>query len=237
MSIRPLLAMAAVGAVAGFVAGGCFLWLAARDASAEPVARAPVPAEAQAAVDAYAGHIEHVIARGDTGERSETWLDPVTRRGRELILRFNAPLTRPLAGVATVQVGDVEETYYVDYADLTWTSRSHAAPCSLLPANLATALAQQVWSGVASGELTIAGHSTLRGRDVLELHGTPRGREWVDPLTYVPLRTQFAFSSAETYWLQRTPRNIAKTALRVPAGFKHVRWDAAYSPVLFPGCS
>jgi hypothetical protein len=48
---------------------------------------------------------------------------------------------------------------------------------------------------------------------------------WVDPLTYLPVRTRsdsgFGWSVADTTWLPRTPANIAKTRLVVPRGFKH----------------
>jgi len=236
MSTRSVLAMATLGALAGIAAGGCFLWLEARDvANAEPIAHAPVPPEAQAALDAYAGHIEHEIGSGDTGKRSETWLDPATGRGRVLILRLRAPLTRPIEAVATVRVGDDEETSYVNYAEETFTSRRHPAWCPPPPANLAAERAQRIRDAIANGVFTISDHSTLRGRDVLEFRGA-HSHAWVDPLTYLPLRTVVVYSSHDEYWLQRTPRNIAKTVLRVPAGFKRVRWDPGYA-LLSPACS
>jgi hypothetical protein len=52
---------------------------------------------------------------------------------------------------------------------------------------------------------------------------------WVDPLTYLPVRTrlggfgrQGSSSITDETWLPRTPANIAKTKVVIPAGFKHV---------------
>ena len=47
---------------------------------------------------------------------------------------------------------------------------------------------------------------------------------WVDPLTYLTVRSRFGGQSNPTItdetWLPRTPANLAKTKLIIPPGFK-----------------
>ena len=210
-----------------------------------PFKHAPVPAAAQKELAGYAGRIEHANEHSRGGTRDEWWDDPVTGTRRQLAFDAHGRIESVFS---TIIRGRVERTVWVLYPGRTWISDQHRLPF-LLPRveNDAATRAQyyrdKVANGTASvlGREVIGGHETLHLREIVHppapqlLTGMPvprslhfptfRNDAWVDPLTYLPVRTSFSAGGGgavtDETWLPRTPANIAKTKLVIPAGFKH----------------
>ena len=209
----------------------------------------PVPAAAKKELDTYAGRIMHEVEHSNSGTRDESWSDP-TSGSRRQIERDN--LGRITMEFATTTRGRIERTASVFYDGRTWISDQHRLPFQPRPVvNEAAGLAQSYRDKVANGTATLVGRQVINGREALHVHenlrfpptpapklfGLPSGVRppvapplridtWVDPFTYLPLRTRTGsgthWSQTDTTWLPRAPANIAKTKLMVPAGFKHI---------------
>jgi hypothetical protein len=126
---------------------------------------------------------------------------------------------------------------------------SHTLPLpgKITIANAAAEGAQFNRDRVLRHTATVVGRSAIEGRQTIHLRETvhppastranlparvqlPRPPAyrldtWVDPLTYVTVRTQLTVkghaSVTDEEWLPRTAANLARTRIVIPRGFKH----------------
>jgi hypothetical protein len=228
--MRPQLAVAAVLAAGGFLAGGYFLWPKPRHlADACAPVHAPVPTAARAALAAYAGRIRHDVEQMPRGVREETWQDPLTNRTRTIELT-NGHLT---SASGAVPDGAFERNVLVLYDGRRWMSRRIRLPAPTHVANGAAETARLNRDLVARGLAKVAGEAVVGGRRLLVLRQRPRsiasGQTFrvdvlVDPLTYVTVRTRLSVgghsSTTDETWLPRTRESVAATRIVVPTGFR-----------------
>src|SRR5438045_8008935 len=111
----PRLAVAAVLALAGFIAGAVFLWPRGRELPCG--ARAFVSPEAAKALEAYAGRIEHDVELSSDGTREDTWADPLSGRTHTLSFDSDGKLRN---AVLTTQVGGLAHSVWVSYPNGLW---------------------------------------------------------------------------------------------------------------------
>ncbi|MGA8116911.1 MAG: hypothetical protein WCA46_25025 [Actinocatenispora sp.] len=91
-------------------------------------------------------------------------------------------------------------------------------------------------AAVERPDIRIVGHQRIHGRDATHLRfsvtkgaETVTGDAWFDSTTYVPLRATTSYGSGPgslaitTRFLPRTAVNLARTKLRIPAGFHQVQ--------------
>jgi hypothetical protein len=238
--MRPGLAVAAVLAAVSVAAGAYYLWPKGRHV--DPCApQVPVSEAARQALESYAGRIRHDVDRtSETTRREETWYDPVT--GAERRVSFDGD-GRTTVEIGTTGRGKTAHSIWIAPEERTWYSTRN--PAMLLPRPDAAAVeARRYRDRVAKGKAKVIARRRIRGREALELHETvmplrlfvpgspPPSRPaprlqietWVDPLTYVPLRTRTAsggrWSQVDSTWLPRTAANVASTKLVIPRDFR-----------------
>jgi hypothetical protein len=149
----------------------------------------------------------------------------------------------------TTTRGSLQRTVWVLYSGHIWMSTQHRLPFRSSHAeNDAAVRAQSYRDKVANGIASVLGREVIDGRKTLHLQeiirppapqfpkGIPvppggrfpsfRNDAWVDPFTYLPVRTSFSAGSGgavtDETWLPRTPANIGKTKIVIPPGFKHI---------------
>jgi hypothetical protein len=243
MSVRPRLAVLAVLAAGGAAFGGYYLWPSGRHVATCAPKHAPVPAAAQKALAGYGNRIRESVERSQQGTRSETWADQVTGRSRQVSYRADGRIENAFG---IVPDGTSVRTVLVWYRAKLWmTRREHGFPRTA--ENEAAMIAQGARDEVANGKAAIVGRALVDGRPTLHLRrqvylpkvtaptiaqlpkavARPRTLHidtWVDPLTYLPVRSRtrdgFGWTVSDTKWLPRTPAAVAKTTLVVPRGFK-----------------
>jgi hypothetical protein len=245
--MRPRLAVAAVLAAVGVAAGGYYLWPKGRDVRA--CAAAHVSEAARQALASYAGRIRHDVERTDGSAREETWYDPLTGAQRQVSFGTDGRVTVEIGTIRhgktarSIWVAPPEHSWYVDREPISQPAEPNAA----------AVLAQTYRDEVAQGTAKVVGRGRIRDRDVLELHRTavplrlyvpgspsPTGRApalqidtWVDPLTYVPLRTRTAsgghWTQLDSTWLPRTAENVATTKVVIPRRFRRIHPSSSSS--------
>jgi hypothetical protein len=243
--------VAALLAGAGVLA---LIWSNGTDTSAAcpPRTHAPVPAAAKKALAGYSGRIIHDVEHSTRDRtRDEWWDDPLTGRRRQIAFDRNGRLESEF--VTTIS-GGVERSVWVLYPAHSVLITRHPFPARYQRhSSGAAGIAQINRDKVANGTATIVDRETIGGRETLHLretiHPAPPPTDtfgvpllpknfrfsatpqfnidtWVDPLTYLPVRTRVGAGGGSTItdetWLPRTPANIAKTKLVIPAGFKRV---------------
>jgi hypothetical protein len=245
VSDRPRLAVLAVLAAGGAAFGGYYLWPSGRHVAACVHGHAVVPTDTQKALDAYAGRIRHDVQRALPGRREESWQDPLTGRSRQLTYEHG----RLTFAYGTAPTSGIARSVWVDYRGRVWMSRALRLPGKTRVANAAAEEAQASRDKVVRGKASIVGTEAVRGTQTLHLQETLRPERtmirgigpasrvhlppqpifhvdtWVDPLTYVTVRTRFTVtghsSVSDETWLPRTPANVAATRIVVPDGFRH----------------
>ena len=249
MSIPPRLAVLAVLAAGGAAFGGYYLWPSGRHVPSCAPVHAPVPSGAEKALAADAGRIRHDVERSEAGGREEIWSDPLTGSTRSL----GFVRGRLTFAYGTVPTSGTPRSVWVDYRARVWASEPLRLPGnkSLTPVTNAAAEAAQVnRDKVARGKASIVGKEVVDGRQTLHLRETvhlPKPRlhptggitqrvrippqpplhvdTWVDPLTYVTVRTRVRVratsSVTDETWLPRTPANVAAARIVIPDGFRH----------------
>jgi hypothetical protein len=109
--------------------------------------------------------------------------------------------------------------------------------------------ARSLRAAVACGNLVVAGHQRVDGREAIELtsplNGPVSETIWVSPGTYLPVRVVVRSAAgqpvfrltADITWLAPTARNLAELTVPIPAGFRHVQLMAVVLPIVqqFPG--
>jgi hypothetical protein len=112
-------------------------------------------------------------------------------------------------------------------------------------------IARALRSAISCGILTEAGRQRVNGIDAIELKSRSSSliseTIWVTPGTYLPVRVVIGSSSAGAVplqtanitWLRPTAQNLAKLAVPIPAGYRHVPLTEALLTILlhFPGGS
>jgi hypothetical protein len=249
MSLPPRLAVLAVLAAGGAAFGGYYLWPSGRHvASCAPV-HAPVPSGAEKALAPFAGRIRHDVERSEAGSHEEIWSDPLTGSTRSLGFVHG----RLTFAYGTVPTSGAPRSVWIDYPARVWASEPLRLPGNKSLTTLANAAAEAAQVNrdkVAHGKASIVGKEAVDGRQTLDLRETvhlPRPRfraiggithrvrippqpslhvdTWVDPLTYVTVRTRVrvrgSSSVTDETWLPRTPANVAATRIVIPDGFSH----------------
>jgi hypothetical protein len=201
-----------------------------------------VPAAAEEALAAYAGRIRHDVQRSQAGGREETWNDAVTGRTRSVTYDHG----RLTFAYGTVPTSGTERVVWVDYRGRLWFSRPLHVPTRATVPNAAAESAQVNRDQVARGKASIVGRDVVEGKSALHLRSTLhpatpklgglhsvqlppqpaiRVDTWVDPQTYLALRTEYTARGhslvTDETWLPRTPANVAATKIVIPDGFKH----------------
>jgi hypothetical protein len=245
MSSRPRLAVVAVLAAAGVVAGGYYLWPKGRHIASCPPLHAPVPAAAKKALAAYLGRIQHDVERSRDGTHDESWYDSLTGASRQVSYDAAGRVTDEFA---TIPAGTFERTVTVFYDGRRWVSGRQALPSGYHGESAANG-AQVNRDNVFRGRARIVGGDVVEGRPALHLRevvhipaikpasfhlpkGFPVPKQalratkftidtWVDPVTYVTVRIRQGSSVNDESWLPRTAGNIARTRAVIPAGFRH----------------
>lgn len=231
--MRPRLAVAAVLAAVGVAAGGYYLW---------PKGRSLSPCTPTGALAAYAGRIRHDVERtSEDARRAETWYDALTGAQREVSFDAEGRVVREIGTIRrrtsrSIWVAPEERTWY-STRDPVW----QLAQPDALPV-----VARTYREKVARGRARALGRERIEGHEVLQLHETVKPLRavlpgaaaplrpsqpleidtWVDPLTYVPVRTRSelegSWTQVDSTWLPRTPANVAKTRVVVPRGFGRI---------------
>jgi hypothetical protein len=107
----------------------------------------------------------------------------------------------------------------VFFASRSWISTSATMPQAYRSGDQSAITASLgVRRGLADGTTTVLGHAVVGGRTVLHLRQSVL-QLWVDPLTYLPIRTQADGTTTDTTWLPRTASNLLDTRIVVPQGF------------------
>jgi hypothetical protein len=237
MSLR--LALAALLALAGFVAGAVFLWPRGRDAACVRPGR--LSGEAVRRLAGYAGKIEHGVEHSHDGGHEEWWVDSNTGNRRQLTYDVRGKLTGEFA---TAYTGTIERTAWIFYTDGTFQTDVRRVGAGRNP-NPALADAQANLARVAGHQAAVVGRDAL-GVHLREIRHMPMPKgtfsaairrqiartrtvhidTWVDPVTYLTVREAFRDGSGSTvideHWLSRTPANVARTRLVIPRGFSRI---------------
>jgi hypothetical protein len=208
-----LVVLAAGGAAAAAVA---FLPGGKHAANCARPTVAPLSAQGQKALNALATSIRYDSQKTSGGERHDTWVDPVT--GATRILSFDNQGT--LTGeTGQTWAGRSERSVIVSFATRSWLSTTTTMSRAYTSGDEgAVADSLGVRRGLADGSTTALGHAVVDGRTTLHLRQSVL-QLWVDPLTYLPVRTQAGASTDDITWLPRTASNLLSTKIVVPQGF------------------
>ena len=235
----------AAGAVAGIVYAFAGHSHAARTACGVP---APLSSNAHSLLAAESTRIRATVTRtgGRVGE--ESWADPVTQRTRQLSFgrygRVNGQFESVRRGGTDVTTFvDYDGRTWLTKS----TAVSHGEGTVETPAEESKTYRTGIENGEQKivGHELVDGAATLHLRQVSHdpasrpklPPGWPKNAKvpmipartirvdtWVDASTYVPVRTEAGFgdtpSQTSETWLPRTPANVAKTRLVIPAGFR-----------------
>jgi hypothetical protein len=159
----------------------------------------------------------------------ETWYDHTLRNSRSLTRRDGWLIIQ----YASTIHGRKWDSSTVNYSSRTWSTVRRTLSDSI-PAWIGQPESYQTI--VSSSEYSVVGRERIGGRPALHVTrstgGTVSSRSdlWLDVSSYLPIRkvtiTKHAGRTMRTDtrfdWLPRTPANLAKTVLQVPAGFKNV---------------
>jgi hypothetical protein len=115
-------------------------------------------------------------------------------------------------------------------------------PGSGFSASSPLTVARDLRAAVSCGNLTVAGRQPVDGIKAIQLTSSPDSliseTIWVSSVTYLPVRvalrpapTRPPFLTADITWLPPTAKNLAKLAVPIPAGFRHVPLAEAVTPV------
>jgi hypothetical protein len=231
--MQPRLAVAAALAAVGVGAGGYYLWPKGRDLSA------------CAPLHGYAGRIRHDVERtyeGVRAQREETWYDSLTGAQREVTFGADGRMTRE---IGTIRSGEKARSIWVAYPERSWYVTRDPF-WQLAQPDAAAVVAQSYREKVVRRKARIVGRALVDGRAALRLHETVKPLRpsfpgssaptrtfpvleidtWVDPVTYVPVRTRTVigddWTQVDSTWLPRTAANVAKTQVGVPSGFRRI---------------
>ena len=225
MTVRLRLAILAVLVAGGATAAGFALWPSGNRAAAVcpgPTV-APLSTQAQKALDAYATDIRYDIEKTRNGERSDTWVDPVT--GATRILLFDEP-GRLEAETGQTWTGKTLKSVTVSFETRSWFATTATMASGYVSgSDGAFTDSLGVRRDLGDGSTKTLGKATLNGRTTLHLRQNVL-QLWVDPLTYLPVRTQARATTDDITWLPRTASNLLSTRIVVPQGFTQAKEPA-----------
>jgi hypothetical protein len=223
MPVRLRLALVTVLVAAGVA--GFFLWPRGNHAAGcSDGAVAPLPAGAQKALDSYGSSIRYDIETLGDGERHDSWLDPVT--GATRILSFDSE-GRLTAEQGLSWTGNVLHSVTVSFTARGWTAATASASSAYRSGEGSAAdESAGVRRDLAAGTAKMLGRAVIGGRETLHIRWLTVDL-WVDPLTYVPVRTMVGRAghgsvSGTITWLPGTASNLLSTTIVVPQGFRQL---------------
>jgi hypothetical protein len=223
-----------------------------KTAAACPPLHAPVPAAARRVLAAYAGRIEFSFDRSTDGSREEMWSDPLTGRYRQLSRDSGGRITDEFATVEQGRWETTYWVTFDDRIWILERSRRPRLLSAFRPRNDAALDAQGNRDVVLHGMALVLGTEVVDGRPTLHLREIVPARKlpppklppgiklparllhptfpslridtWVDPFTYLTVRTRTTSRGnstiSEKRWLNRTRANVALTHVVIPAGFR-----------------
>ena len=114
-------------------------------------------------------------------------------------------------------------------------------PGSGLDASSPLTVAGDLRAAVSCGTLAVAGRQRVDGIEAIQLRSRPDSliseTIWISQGTYLPVRVVIRpapakpeFLMADVTWLPLTAQNLAKLAVPIPAGFRHVPIAEAVTP-------
>jgi hypothetical protein len=145
-----------------------------------------------------------------------------------------SPTGQKVFGASITGSGAQRVTVAVIYADSTWWRATGALAAGAQPAHPACGTVVDAgsigWPAYVHGLLqcgsyTLAGRQWVDGVDAVKIVGSAQIglRElWVDPKTYLPVRTVSANQQTDFRWLKPSAATLARLKLTIPAGFRHV---------------
>ncbi len=249
-----LAAAAAAASVAGVVSGGAHAVPVRPSVSVRPGVPAHLSADylvdhVKAAVNASADRaIQYDLGRApnsQTGVIENTAMWNYASSGREVTLtHILGAGGSPVLGYLMTATSDKTVTITINYSKRTWSTTTYPwgyatppntpGPLPQTPAQAANALRD----AINAGSMTDAGPAEVDGQRAIHLvQGSPKTGEidmWVDPVTYLPIRTietapgeSVASDRAirdDYKWLPDTAANLSllTPAGAIPAGFTQV---------------
>jgi hypothetical protein len=216
MPVRPRLAIVAILVVAGAVATAFFVWPRGNhDATCAGPIAVPLSAQGQKRLDSYSTSIRYDIEKLTDGARRETWTDPVTGASRILSFDNQGRLTSETGQTWT---GKTLKSVMVSFETRTWFAVTAGLGGYTSGDDGAVTDSLGVRRGLADGTTTSLGQAAIDGQTTLHLRQNVL-QLWVNPLTYVPVRTQVGASTDDIIWLPRNASNLLSTRIVVPQGF------------------
>jgi len=112
--------------------------------------------------------------------------------------------------------------------------------------SLPTTVARDLRAAISCGTLAVAGRQRVDGTETTELTSRPGSMIsetiWVSPGTYLPVRVIIRpgpgqpgpQQTANITWLPSAVPNLAKLTVPIPAGFRHVPFAQAVTPLMQP---
>jgi len=250
----PLKTLALLGVSAVATGIGLGVYLGTRSSTSSACGSTPavsVPPAAARSLAADAGLIRHDVDESSNGTRSESWDDPLTQRTRQISFDEAGRIVNESA---SRMHGRTQISTWVDYADRNWIVDHAILPAAPAGGDGAAAVAADYRRGVANGLARIVGKATIDGlpalhlRQITRIPSTPDGGvtngmpaeqfrvdAWVDSTTYLPLRLRTSNAGAWTEtnetWVPRTPANLAKLSVVIPAGFRQLHEHGNTTPL------
>jgi hypothetical protein len=172
--------------------------------------------------------IEHETARARDGSVTESWADRSRGKTRTLDYARDGKLIDESVSTEHGYSWLVEDVDFVSH-----TFSRHRQELSFLAPSAVSSLneeASSIRDRIASGTTVVVGREEIAGRSALHIRWSSGGVVsslvdlWVDNATCLPVLAWVTSSGGRTEtsdeWLPRTSRNLAKTRLVVPRGFK-----------------
>jgi hypothetical protein len=216
MPTRLRLAIVAILVAGGAIATAFFVWPRANhDAGCAGVTVAPLSSQGQKALDSYSTSIRHDVEKLTDGARRQTWTDAVTGASRILSFDNQGRLT---SETGQTWAGKTLKSVMVSFATRSWFAITASVGGYTSGLDGAVTDSLGVRRGLADGTTTSLGQAVVDGRTTLHLRENVL-QLWVDPLTYLPVRTQAGASTDDITWLPRNASNLLSTRIVVPQGF------------------
>ena len=223
MTVRLRLAIVTVLVAGGAVATAFFAWPRGNhDGGCAGVAAAPLSSHGQKALDSYSTSIRYEIEKFTDGARRETWTEPVTGASRILSFDNEGRLT---SETGETWAGRTLKSVMVSFGTRSWFAITASLGGYTSGADGAVTDSLGVRRGLADGTTTSLGQAVVDGRATLHLRESVL-QLWVDPLTYLPVRTQAGASTDDITWLPRNASNLLSTRIVVPQGFTQANGPA-----------
>jgi hypothetical protein len=223
MPVRLRLVIVTFLVAGGAVATAFFVWPRGNhDAGCAAPTVAPLSAQGQKRLDSYSTSIRYDIEKLTDGARRETWTDPVTGASRILSFDNQGRLT---SETGQTWAGKALKNVLVSFATRSWLTTTAGLGGYTSGDDGAITDSLGVRRGLADGTTTSLGRAVIDGRTTLHLRQNVL-QLWVDPLTYLPVRTQVGASTDDVTWLPRNASNLLSTRIVVPQGFTQAKETA-----------